>query len=169
MALISIGIDPGLTGAIAAINPLTGAAVIVDLPTVEVIGGGMVKRRIDGLQLARALRVMVEAGNSVSVTCELVHAIAGKREGQGGMQQMGSLMRTFGAIEAILDAVRFPTSYVRPQAWKKTFGLTKDKGAGLDMARRLYPGAGAAFLTRAKDHNRAEALLIAHFGMQRSF
>jgi hypothetical protein len=38
-----------------------------------------------------------------------------------------------------------------------------DKGESLELARRLYPDAP---LPRMKDHNRAEALLIAHRARQ---
>jgi hypothetical protein len=161
--MIAIGIDCGLTGAIAAINATTHAVAIADMPTREVAGGGLVQRRIDGRALANLLRTM--APESAILTCELVHAIAGKESGQGGMQQMGSMMRSFGAIEAIVDALRLTATWPRPQAWKKFYGLGKDKGEALDMARTLYPEA-QAYLARAKDHNRAEALLIAHFGLR---
>jgi crossover junction endodeoxyribonuclease RuvC len=158
--MIYLGIDPGLTGAVAAINSANDSAMLFDLPTKEVIGGGMVKRRIDGLDLAHMLRTLASSTDDVLVTCELVGVMGGKNN---AVQTQGSLMRTFGAIEAILDAVRFPTNYVRPQAWKKFYDLGKDKSAGLDMARRLYPSAQDA-LKRVKDHNRAEALLLAHYG-----
>jgi crossover junction endodeoxyribonuclease RuvC len=56
---------------------------------------------------------------------------------------------------------------VQPQAWKKLFGLNgADKKDSLDVARRLYPALGAD-LARVKDHNRSEALLLAHFGQSR--
>lgn len=181
--MIALGIDPGLTGAICGINSVTRAVVIVDMPTREVIGGGMVKSRIDGRELANAMRALAPAdlGPPV-VTCELVHAIAGKREGQGGMQQMASLMRSFGAIEAILDAMRYPCSFVRPQEWKKFYDLgataaekelpqsqrsTAMKRRALEMAHSLYPQTQATSLRLAKHHNRAEALLLAHFGLSR--
>lgn len=173
--MIALGIDPGLTGAIASINSATNAVIIVDMPTKEVAGGGLVSRRVDGRELANALRALVPASEAAIVTCELVHAIAGKAKGQGGMQQMGSMMRSFGGIECILDAMRYETAWVRPQEWKKFYGLRREgeesptivKAKSLDMARRLFPGAQDP-LKRAKDHNRAEALLIAHFGLARN-
>jgi hypothetical protein len=57
---------------------------------------------------------------------------------------------------------------VRPAQWKKEMGVAKQRGedadAGkekaLELARELFP---AAPLSRRKDHNRAEALLLAHW------
>lgn len=161
---IFLGIDPGLTGAIAAINSRGGGVAILDMPTKQVTGGGLVNRRVDGRALAAFLRRLAPVDETAILTCELVHAIAGKETGQGGMQQMGSLMRSFGAIEAIVDALRLTAHWPRPQEWKKFYRLGKEKDASLDMARRLYPDA-QTLLARVKDHNRAEALLIAHFGL----
>lgn len=162
--MIYVGIDPGLTGAVAFINTAGGAVVIEDIPTRDVTGGAVVRKRVDGLELARMLRRHCPADQRALVTLEAVHAIAGKREGQGGMQQMGSLERTSGAIEAVLEVLRMPFVAVYPQSWKRLYDLSKDKNAARDMAQRLYPDA-QAMLARVKDHNRAEALLIAHYGL----
>jgi crossover junction endodeoxyribonuclease RuvC len=181
--VIVVGIDPGLSGAIAAINTRTGGVVIEDMPTKETGAGGTVQRRIDGRALAVMLRRLAPADEvgdkGPFVVCELVHAIAGKRDGQGGMQQMGSLMRTLGAVEAVLDAMQFESTYVRPQGWRPIYGgslkvdepdqrkrVEAQKKAARELAMRMYPAA-QDLLKRVKDHNRAEALLIAHFGRRK--
>ena len=51
----------------------------------------------------------------------------------------------------------------QPQGWKKFYGLGRDKGEALRIACELFPQLADHRLTRAKDHNRAEALLIANF------
>jgi crossover junction endodeoxyribonuclease RuvC len=59
----------------------------------------------------------------------------------------------------------FPQA-VAPREWQKPYGLGKgDKGASRATVLRLYP---AAPVTRVKDHNRAEAILIAHYGMEQT-
>jgi len=162
LVVIYVGIDPGLTGAVAFID---GDRIsIEDIPTREVTGGAVVRKRVNGLELARMLRRHCPADKAALVTIEAVHAIAGKREGQGGMQQMGSLERTSGAIEAVLEVLRMPFVAVYPQSWKRLYELSKDKDAARSMAMRLYPDA-QAMLARKKDHNRAESLLIAHYGL----
>lgn len=155
--MIVIGIDPGLTGALAFIDS-RGGCVVEDIPTVELPGKGMVKRKVDGLALARLVRQHCPATDGAMVVCEAVRAMGGKNN---AVQTQGSLMRTLGAIEAVFEVLRFPWQIVEPQAWKRHYGLGSEKGASLLTARNLYPSAP---LKLAKHHNRAEALLIAHYG-----
>jgi hypothetical protein len=83
-----------------------------------------------------------------------------------------SLQRTLGSIEAVFDVLRFPCALVEPRAWQRFVGLAGKKAeqrgrgelpAAIKVARELYPAA-AHDLQRVKDHNRAESLLIAHYG-----
>lgn len=157
--MVFIGIDPGLTGAISFIDS-RGSCVIEDIPTVELPGNGMVKRKVDSLALARLVRQHCPASEQAMVMCEAVRAMGGKNN---AVQTQGSLMRTLGAIEAVFEVLRFPWQIVEPQAWKRFYGLGSDKAASLATARALYPGAP---LKLAKHHNRAEALLIAHYGRE---
>ena len=78
------------------------------------------------------------------------------------IQTQGSLMRSLGAIETVFEVLRMPVMLISPQVWKKHFGLKSDKKASLEVARRLYPQCSA--ISRAKDHNRAESLLLAQYG-----
>lgn len=157
--MIYIGIDPGLTGAISFVDS-RGSCVVEDIPTVELPGNGMVKRKVDGLALARLVRQHCPASDQAMVVCEAVRAMGGKNN---AVQTQGSLMRTLGAIEAVFEVLRFPWAIVEPQAWKRFYGLGSDKRESLTVARALYPGAP---LKLAKHHNRAEALLIAHYGQE---
>lgn len=156
--MIIIGIDPGLTGAITFLDS-RGSMVVEDIPTMALEGNGMVKRKVDGLALARLARNHCPAVEGVTVVCEALRAMPGN-----AIQTQGSLMRSFGAIEAVFEVLRFPVMLVDPQTWKRHFGLKSDKAASLEVARRLYPQCNA--IARAKDHNRAEALLIAHWGLK---
>jgi len=155
--VILVGIDPGLTGAASFIDT-RGRCSVEDLPTKELPGNGLIKRRIDGYALARMLRDGCPADEPVLVLVEEVHAMGGS-----AVQTMGSMMRSVGAIESVLEVLRLKVHPVRPQAWKKFFGLGADKAESLRVARSLYPGAP---LQLAKHHNRAEAVLIAHFGLR---
>jgi hypothetical protein len=60
-----------------------------------------------------------------------------------------------------------PLHRVQPAAWKRAAGLPAGapKAASIEAARRLLPGS-APHLTRAKDHNRADALLIAMYALR---
>ena len=156
--MIVVGVDPGLTGAIAFLDS-RGSMVVRDIPTVEVEGTGMVKRKVDGLALARLVREHCPVSDDALVVCEAVRAMPGN-----AIQTQGSLMRSLGAIEAVFEVLRFPVLMIQPQVWKRHFGLKADKGESLRVARTLYPHCSD--ITRAKDHNRAESLLIAHYGQQ---
>lgn len=156
--MIVLGIDIGLTGAVAAITP-AGHAIVVDLPTVE-DGKG---RRIDGRALILALRAVVPADSDALVVFEDVRPRPNPTRGTSIVTE-GSLMRSRGIVEAVCDITRWRVKVVQPATWKRHYGLIKtEKRASLEKARVLFPGA-AAELKRVKDHNRGEALLIAHYG-----
>ncbi|OUM00562.1 hypothetical protein [Variovorax sp. JS1663] len=166
--MIYIGVDPGIAGAIAFIDGATGAAKVFDLPLKAT------ERRIDGLALALLMREHAPAAIGGRAYLEQLHA----RASGGGMQQMGSMMKTVGIILGAIDCTKFPLVEVTPQKWKGKFGLIDKnpdrkqkqserdrmrKAKSLDMARRLFPSLQAD-LKRAADDGRAEALLIAHWG-----
>ena len=124
-------------------------------------GNGLVKRKVDGRAFAQLLREMVPAGESALVMVEQVRVMGGKNN---AVQTQGSLMRTLGALEAVLEVLRMPPTMLEPQTWKRFYGLGSDKKASLELARRLYP---TAVLHLAKHHNRAEAVLLAHYGLRK--
>lgn len=163
---VFIGVDPGIAGAIAFIDAATGRASVFDLPV------RAEERRIDGLKLALLMREHAPASVGGRVFLEQLHA----RAGGGGMQQMGSMMKTVGIILGAIDCTRFPLEEVTPQKWKRAFGLidkpslggakktdSQRKAESLATARRLFPSLEAD-LKLAKHDGRAEALLIAHWG-----
>jgi crossover junction endodeoxyribonuclease RuvC len=57
-----------------------------------------------------------------------------------------------------------PLEFVTPAVWKRSYGLSRDKHASLFKARLMFP---AADLHLAKHDGRAEALLIAQYGLTR--
>lgn len=167
--MIVIGIDPGLTGALAFIDTAAGTVHIEDIPVKDRAVGGEVQRRVDGLALGLLVRRHVPVNRAACSVCENVRSFG--RSGEQRPTTTDSLQRTLGAIEAVFDVLRFPCALVEPRAWQKFHGLAGKKAerargelpAAMLKARELYPHA-AHSLQRVKDHNRAEALLIAHFG-----
>lgn len=168
--MIVCAVDPGLTGALAFIDIASGAVHIEDIPTRERRVGDEVARRVDGLALASVVRKHVPPGRVGLSVCENVRSFG--RSDQQRPTTTDSLQRTLGAIEAVFDVLRMPCALVEPRAWQKFVGLAGKKNeprargelpAAVKLACSLYPTA-APMLTRVKDHNRAEALLIAHFG-----
>jgi hypothetical protein len=158
---VFIGVDPGLTGAISFVTERT--CVVEDLPTMPLPGNGLVTRKIDGRALVSIIRANVPPGEVVQVFCEQVGTMGGK---DNAVQTQGSLMRTLGAIEAVLECMRMAPEMVSPQRWKGFYGLGSKKGESLDRARSLYPSLASISLRLAKHHNRAESVLIAHWGLR---
>lgn len=159
--MIYIGIDPGLSGAVAFVDHRS--CVVEDLPTSTLPGNGLVTRKIDGRGFVELLRRHTVPGEPVQVYLEQVNTMGGKNN---AVQTQGSLMRTLGAIEAVLECMRMAPNMVYPQKWKRFYGLDADKKKALTVARELYPALSGTTLKLAKSHNRAEALLIAHWGMR---
>lgn len=158
--MIVIGIDIGVTGALAAVDS-RGTAAIVDLPTEGIGGARVVKRKVSATGLRDVIRHYVAPGEVAIALIEDVHMGMGK-----GAAARSSLDLNRGRIEAVLDLLRIPTHAVQPTTWKRFYGLLKsDKAQSLETARSLYPLADP-MLKRQKDHNRAEALLLAHYGLK---
>lgn len=149
-----LGIDPGLTGAVAlyaAAAPRGLQWTIEDLPT---IGDGA-QRRIN----APELRDLVKASRPDACYIESVAAFPGQ-----GVSSMFRFGRAVGAIEAIIATCDVPIHYVVPQSWKKFYGLRgSDKEQSRAMALRRWPTESNR-LQRKLDHGRAEAMLIAAYG-----
>lgn len=168
--MITIGFDPGLTGACSVLDH-NGLRAVFDLPVMPIANAGpkaKVKTKIDGRTLAKLLRQHCPAGESVRAVIEGVNVMGGANN---AIQFQGSLMRSLGTIETVLECLGWPPAYANPVTWKRAYGLLggemKDnerKAKAMACARRLYPGC--ADIKRVKDHNRAEAILIAHWLMR---
>ena len=152
---VYIGIDPGITGAVAVVRD--SLAYLYDIPTINV-GKKKVTREIDAEGLAGIL-VEWENADPFAVACvERTHAMPAQ-----GVTSMFSMGVSRGIVLGVLAGVGFHTTSVEPQAWKKHFGLLKaDKEASRALAIKLFPGA-ADKLRLKKHHNRAEALLLARY------
>jgi hypothetical protein len=157
--MIVLGIDPGVTGAIAAVG--RDHVQIEDLPTMPTGSAGMLKRKLDAGALVRQLRALVPADVAALVVMEDLHTFPGR---VNSPQSQGSLMRTVGVIEGVIAALRLGVHMVQPQAWKAFYGIGSLKASSIEKAQRLYPEAP---IRLAKHHNRAEALLLAHYGLRR--
>lgn len=166
--MLVVAIDPGLTGACAVLDH-SGLRALFDIPTMPIPGVGekaLVQRKVDGRKLcAELLKACPSAEGKPLVAIEAVSTMGGKNN---AVQTQGSLLRTLGAVETVSECLGWPVEYLQPQTWKRHFALIGDKGQtaaarkakSLDVARRLYPMAD---IGKAKHHNRAEAVLMAHY------
>ena len=157
---MKIGIDPGITGALALLD---GEEVlfVMDMPVIEKTHGK--GRQVNAAILADNIRhcqaVAKAEGQGLRVYVEQVGAMPGQ-----GVTSMFTFGEGFGVIKGVLGALSVPYTLVRPQAWKKRAGLQgKPKDAARALVIQRYPEI-AGQLTRKKDCGRADAVLIARFG-----
>jgi crossover junction endodeoxyribonuclease RuvC len=149
-----IGIDPGISGAIAVFDWYTQSLVeVVDMPTLEVDSGKTKKRHISAVSLCNYLTLFSNA----HVVIEKVGAMPGQ-----GVSSMFNFGRSAGIIEGVVAAMHFPSTYVTPAAWTKAVGRAAGKDASRMRAMELFPSKAELF-KRAKDDGRADAALIAYW------
>lgn len=157
-----IGIDPGLAGAVALYAG--GAHVAVeDLPVWFVKRGKKTARKVDVLGLQRILKQWADNVTVGEAFVEAVHTMPAQ-----GIVSAGQFMEAFGAIQAVVLLVSLPLTLVEPATWKAATGLGRDKKLALRRASLAFPQSAESF-ARAKDHNRAEAALLARYGFHLRF
>ena len=150
-----IGIDPGLSGAIAILD---NAKVlnIFDIPVMT--EGKKNKRQLNSALLVSLLKENIKNNEEVAVVVEQVNAMPGQ-----GVTSMFNFGQTFGAIKGICAALGLPIFFVRPSKWKKHFDLiNSSKDASRTKAIEIYPSL-AEKLSKKKDVNKSDAILIARF------
>jgi len=154
--MLVIGIDPGQTGAIAA---MWGNEVLAvkDMPVSARLHGK--SNEVNTAELASIIMEMKVPGKPVLVVLESVHAMPGQ-----GVSSMFRFGDSFGAVRGVLGALQCPMILCTPQKWKKRAGLIgKDKDAARTLAITKHPEVSDQ-LTRKKDGGRADAICIADFG-----
>jgi len=153
--MITIGIDPGITGAIAALD--NGKIVdIADMPTMGRTNGK--GHEIDPYELTSIILGM-KNGADLTVVIEQVSAMPGN-----GGTSMFHFGESVGIILGVCGALQLPVRRVRPQIWKKKAGLSgKDKDAARGLAIQRHPEISDR-LKRKRDCGRADAVCIAEFG-----
>ena len=80
-----------------------------------------------------------------------------------GVTSMFNLGQSFGVIKGICSALNLPIYFIRPTKWKKYFNLIKtEKDASRTKVIEIFPYISSQ-LSRKKDSNKADAILIASF------
>jgi hypothetical protein len=160
--MLTIGIDPGIRGAIAAIDEDSLRAV-EDMPIRSKKGNGKVKNEIDPKALRDVLRKLIPADQAAIVVMEALNTFAG-----GSVQTMGSLEATKAVICTVCELSGFDVAFVTPREWQKWYGVKATpsettKQQSLRIARHLF---GMDLFARAKDDGRADAALIARWAQR---
>ena len=150
-----IGIDPGLSGAVAILDDLK-IFDIFDMPIMS--EGKKNKNQLNSAQLVNIIKKHILPNGETFVIVEQVSAMPGQ-----GVTSMFNFGQTFGSIKGICAALGLPIFYVRPAKWKKHFELiNSSKDASRTKVIEMYPSISAR-LTKKKDVNKADAILIARY------
>ena len=150
-----IGIDPGLSGAIAVLEDKRVLSIF-DMPVMA--EGKKNKKQLNSAQLVNILKENTKISEDVAVVVEQVNAMPGQ-----GVTSMFNFGQTFGAIKGVCAALSLPIFFVRPSKWKKHFELINSaKDASRTKVIEMYPSLSDN-LSKKKDVNKSDAILIARF------
>ena len=149
--MIIIGIDPGLSGAIAVLENHI-VKKIFDMPVMS--EGKKNKRQLNSAQLVELIKQNIKNKEETAIVVEQVNAMPGQ-----GVTSMFNFGQTFGAIKGICAALGLPIFFVRPAKWKKHFELiNSSKDASRTKVIEMYPSISNQ-LSKKKDVNKTEEIL----------
>ena len=155
--MLIIGIDPGISGSICFFQD--GKIVdVVEMPTMT--EGKKNKKQVNGSQIVNEISEKIKEldKREIKVVIEQVSAMPGQ-----GVTSMFNFGQSFGILKGICSAMQLPMYFVRPAKWKKYFNLiNSEKDASRTRAIEIFPYFSNQ-LSRKKDSNKADAILIASF------
>ena len=145
--MIYIGVDPGKSGAFAAIDKDGQCAVAIPWDAQEFI------------KFARASK-----HTTMTACVEKVGAMPGQ-----GVTSMFNFGKNVGYIEGVLETLGIPYQLVPPQKWKKEFSLGSDKKQSIEVCKRLFPDISLRRTDKCRtdDDGMAEALLMAEYARRK--
>ena len=155
--MLIIGIDPGISGSICFFQDGVIQDVI-EMPTMT--EGKKNKKQVNGSQIFNEIKERTKKidNNDVKVVIEQVSAMPGQ-----GVTSMFNFGQSFGILKGICSSMQLPMYFVRPAKWKKYFNLiNSQKDASRTKAIQIFPYFSSQ-LSRKKDSNKADAILIASF------
>ena len=155
--MLIIGIDPGISGSICFFQD--GKILdVIEMPTMT--EGKKNKRQVNGSQIYNEIskRINIAENQETRIVIEQVSAMPGQ-----GVTSMFNFGQSFGILKGICSAMHLPMYFVRPAKWKKYFNLiNSEKDASRTRAIEIFPYFSGQ-LSRKKDSNKADAILIASF------
>ena len=155
--MLIIGIDPGISGAISFLKD--GKIIdVIEMPTMA--EGKKNKRQVNGSQIVNEILLRIKEFNKeeIKIVIEQVSAMPGQ-----GVTSMFNFGQSFGILKGICSAMHLSMYFVRPAKWKKYFNLIKtEKDASRTKAIEIFPYFSAN-LSKKKDANKADAILIASY------
>ena len=151
-----VGIDPGLSGALAF---RSGEEMdVCPMPTLTITKAKGTRRVLDLTALANMIDNKTKNQPRVSVFIERVSAMP-----KQGVASMFTFGEAYGSIKGIVAANFLPMTLVTPVTWKAKLKVSSNKDDARYRASQLMPRF-APFWSRRSDDGMAEAALIAFYG-----
>ena len=155
--MLTIGIDPGISGAICFMEN-SKIIEVIDMPSMA--EGKKNKKQVNGSQVFNEItkHIKDKKTNEVKVVIEHVSAMPGQ-----GVTSMFNFGQSFGILKGICSAMNLSMYFIRPVKWKKHFNLiNSSKDASRTKAIEIFPYFSKN-LSKKKDANKADAILIASY------
>ena len=142
--MVILGIDPGVKGCLALFDKSERRVACHDMPDTT-----------QGLQeLVSSLPAVAFAVVEKPYYPKVI-----------GIKNVAAIAEAYGKIKASLVWRGIPIREVRPAEWKAALNLSSSKAASREMAGLIFPDDAHQW-TRVKDDGRAEAALIAWYGVR---
>ena len=154
--MLIIGVDPGISGSICFFED--GKILeVIEMPLMT--EGKKNKKQVNGAQIYNEFfKRITRKDDEIRVVIEQVSAMPGQ-----GVTSMFNFGQSFGILKGICSAMQLPMFFVRPAKWKKYFNLiNSQKDASRTRAIEIFPYFSTQ-LSKKKDSNKADAILIASF------
>lgn len=155
-----LGIDPGLSGAIALYLPDSDTLFVADVPTHELKRNGKLRREPD---VQGICNIVADCASRHTLTVWIEHVSAMPGEGAVGAFTFGKIV---GLLTGVCAANRLVIERVTPSVWKRALAVPSDKDGARARASQLMPAHSRNWPLKKHD-GRAEASLIALYGAQR--
>ena len=155
--MLIIGIDPGISGSICFFKE-GRIEDVIEMPVMT--DGKKNKKQVNGAQIYNEISKRIDKATKqdIRVIIEQVSAMPGQ-----GVTSMFNFGQSYGILKGICSAMQLSMHFVRPAKWKKYFNLiNSEKDASRTRAIEIFPYFSTQ-LSRKKDSNKADAILIASF------
>ena len=155
--MLVIGIDPGISGSICFFQD-GEIKDVVEMPTM--IEGKKNKKQVNGSQIFNEISEKIKNMDKKNIKVVIEHVTAMPGQGVTSMFNFG---QSFGILKGICSAMQLSVYFIRPAKWKKYFNLiNSEKDASRTKAIEIFPYYSSN-LSRKKDSNKADAILIASY------
>lgn len=158
-----LGVDPGLTGALALYRPAFEAEAGHNHEVVEIIDTPVHSIGKKNFVDYYALGQWIDLRSQLIRLAVVEEVSAGPNDGRQSAFRFGE---TYGAIKGALGAHMVPMRLVKPAVWKRIMKLSSDKEQSRQAASRLFPSEGQELWPLKKHDGRAEALMLAVYATE---